>query len=607
MMGPEKKATYQITLEPIGTKISVDQDTSILDAARRAGVEIVAVCAGNGTCGTCKCHPISGKFSKVNSAEQTKLLSGEIDSGVRLACQTRVLSDSTVQFPPESLSTLQRVQLEGTQNEIPVHPAVRRLEVTLPQSSYSSKSRIQQIQDLLKTKHHIHITIPEKLSPLLFAMISPDPGRVSVIVRENELITFLPPESQMYGFAVDVGTTKIAGYLVDLQTGHTLSSGGITNPQIAYGEDVISRIRYIDEQPDGKTILQKIVVEGLNTLLEDLCRKESISINQVVDCVIVGNTAMHHILAGFPVHSLGTAPYNALVVNSMCFPAKEIGLSVLEGVQIYLPPNIAGFVGGDHVAMLLATDFPNQTRTALALDIGTNTEISLIHEGQHFSCSCASGPAFEGAHIRNGLRAVPGAIERVLIEAGTIQLQTIQNKPAIGICGSGILDAVAEMRKENLIDERGTFVRADPRLVLRDGRPEFVLAREKINGAEKEIGLNRKDVNEVQLAKAAIRSGIEVLMKKARISPSEIDLFLVAGAFGTYLDPKNAVRIGMFPKLPPEKFHQVGNAAGSGAREMLVSTLKRAEAEKIAGRIEYVELTTAEGYADIFMEAIRLS
>jgi uncharacterized 2Fe-2S/4Fe-4S cluster protein (DUF4445 family) len=408
------------------------------------------------------------------------------------------------------------------------------------------------------------------------------------------------------GYAVDIGTTKIAGYLVDLQTGQTLASGGVINPQVAYGEDVISRIKYTNEYPQGAEILQKMLVQAINDLLTDLCQQIGTTPDQIVDSVMVGNTAMNHLLAGLPVHSLGTAPYTPASTQAMHFPAGKVGITIAKNAYVYMPPNIAGFVGGDHIAMLLATDAGHRGKTVVALDIGTNTEISLIHQGQHFACSCASGPAFEGAHIRNGLRAISGAIERVFIDKDGVKIQTINNIPAIGICGSGILDTVAEMRRENLIDSRGTFNKTDTRLNISEGLVEFVLVPAQKSGNGQEIAINRKDVNEIQLAKAAIRSGIEVLMKHAHIEVDDVDLFLVAGAFGTYLDIKNILRIGMFPSIPFERFQQVGNAAGAGARELLLSNKKRVEAEQMVKLIEYLELTTVRDYQDIFMDAIRL-
>jgi uncharacterized 2Fe-2S/4Fe-4S cluster protein (DUF4445 family) len=603
----EDNDQYWVTLEPIGRRVRVESNTSILGASQQAGIEVTAVCGGNGSCGMCKVRPISGDFSPLCEDEIDQLQKSEINSGLRLACSTQILSDCTIQIPPESLATLQRLQLESVNNNFEVDPVVKRVEITLPlRDGIENLSDIEKVRKILEADGNGMAEIPLNLIPVLQKIIKEHNGNASIVLNNFGLIAAISPDDKLLGYAVDIGTTKIAGYLVDLQTGQTLASGGVINPQVAYGEDVISRIKYTNEHPQGAEILQKMLVQAINDLLTDLCQQIGTTPDQIVDSVMVGNTAMHHLLAGLSVHSLGTAPYTPASIQAMHFPAGKVGITIAKNAYVYMPPNIAGFVGGDHIAMLLATDARHRGKTVVALDIGTNTEISLIHQGQHFACSCASGPAFEGAHIRNGLRAISGAIERVFIDKDGVKIQTINNIPAIGICGSGILDTVAEMRRENLIDSRGTFNKTDTRLNISEGLVEFVLVPAQKSGNGQEIAINRKDVNEIQLAKAAIRSGIEVLMKHAHIEVDDVDLFLVAGAFGTYLDIKNTLRIGMFPSIPFERFQQVGNAAGAGARELLLSNKKRVEAEQIVELIEYIELTTVRDYQDIFMDAIRL-
>ncbi len=603
----DENAQFWVTLEPVGRRVRVGVNTSILSATQQAGIEVTAVCGGNGSCGMCKVKPISGKFSPLSEVEIEQLQNSEINTGLRLACCTQILSDCTVQIPPESLATLQRLQLESFNNHFEIDPVVERVEISLSiRDGIEYLSDMENVRKILETNGIRSAEIPLNFIPGLQKIIIENNGNASIVLNKFGIITVISPDQQLLGYAVDIGTTKIAGYLVDLQTGKTLVSNGVINPQVAYGEDVISRIKYSDEHSQGAELLQKILVQAINDLLADLCRQIGITSDQIVDCVMVGNTAMHHLFTGLPVHSLGTAPYTPASLQAMNFPASKAGITIAKNAYIYLPPNIAGFVGGDHIAMLVATDARHRDKTVIALDIGTNTEISLIHRGKHYSCSCASGPAFEGAHIRNGVRAISGAIEKVFIDKDSVKIQTINNIPAVGICGSGILDTVAEMLKENLIDSRGTLNKADDRLDYSGEMVEFMLVPPENSGTGQEIAINRKDINEIQLAKAAIRSGIEVLLKNAHIKPDEVELFLVAGAFGTYLDLKNTLRIGMFPPIPFERFQQVGNAAGSGARELLVSNKKRLEAEKMVESIEYIELTTVQDYQNIFMDAIRL-
>jgi uncharacterized 2Fe-2S/4Fe-4S cluster protein (DUF4445 family) len=597
----------ELTIEPSGRRLTLPAGANLLQAAREAGLSVNAVCGGNGTCGSCKVKLISGDYSPITAKETAMRQNGSLPADERLACLTTALSDGKIHFEPESLASAQRLQLEGEVNTIPLNPAVKRLDVDLSTDFSGQKlSAAESVRETLKINGYLHTDLPEALIPRLTRLLEDHSQKAALVLNGHQLVTALPPDQHMLGLAVDLGTTKLAAFLVDLETGQTLASGGALNPQVAYGEDVISRIQFADEHQDGAATLQKAVVEGLNILTAELTAKVGLTPAAIVDGVIAGNTAMHHLLAGLPVHNLGTAPYHPSQVEAMVFAASEIVLKLADNAFIYLPPNIAGFVGGDHIAMLLATRARHTLKTVLALDIGTNTEISLLHKGRHLACSCASGPAFEGAHIRSGLRAIPGAIERVFIEGSEVKLQTIEDQPAVGICGSGILDAVAELRRNDLIDHRGAFNKQDERLVMRDGQPEFVLISAERSATQHTIALNRQDVQEIQLAKAAIRSGIEVLLREADCSAEEVDLFLVAGAFGTYLDLTNCQRIGMFPEIPLKRFKQVGNAAGSGARELLLSTDKRAEAESMLEKIEYIELTTVKDYVEFYMDAIGL-
>jgi len=322
--------------------------------------------------------------------------------------------------------------------------------------------------------------------------------------------------------------------------------------------------------------------------------------------VVVGNTVMHHLFAGLTVAQLGIAPFVPVVSEQMEIPAAQVGLSLSPGATVYLPPNLAGYVGADHVAMLLGIGIERSPRTVLAIDIGTNTEISLAYQGRILSCSCASGPAFEGAHIRHGMRAAQGAIERVRIIDGKVCTHTIGEVPPVGICGSGILDAVSEMLAAKLLDKRGNFRKDSPFAPESTNQVGFVLAPAAMTGHGSDIVVTRQDVNEIQLAKAAIRVGIEVLLNEAGLDHRRIDEIVIAGAFGSYLDVRSAIGVGMVPPLPPERFRQVGNAAGTGARQMLLSSERRRMAEEIARSVKYVELTSHPAFSEWFTRELRL-
>lgn len=396
-----------------------------------------------------------------------------------------------------------------------------------------------------------------------------------------------------HGLAVDLGTTKLAAYLVALESGETVARAGAMNPQIAFGEDVISRILHAGQSDSAAGELQGILVEALNHLLEEMCAEAQVSTERVLDAVLVGNTVMHHLAAGLPVEGLGRAPFSPATREALSLPAAGLGLALGPGAQVYLPPVIAGYIGADHLSMLLACGAGEAGGNLIALDIGTNTEISLAAGGRITCCSCASGPAFEGAHIQEGMRAAPGAIERARWSDGRVLWQTIDDRPPVGLCGSGILDAVAALLDGGL---------AGPSGALTGGGSGFVLVPAAETGHGRDIMVTRKDVHEIQLAKSAIRAGIETLLGEVGLGTGQIDEFVVAGAFGTYLDLRSALRTGMFPPLPLERFRQVGNAAGVGAREMLVSLERRRQAEALAARIGYVELSTHPAFTSLFMK-----
>jgi uncharacterized 2Fe-2S/4Fe-4S cluster protein (DUF4445 family) len=319
--------------------------------------------------------------------------------------------------------------------------------------------------------------------------------------------------------------------------------------------------------------------------------------------VVVGNTAMHHLFLRLPVKQLVLSPFVPAISQALEVKAGELGLNIAAGAYVHLLPNIAGFVGADHVAMLLATDAWQAKETTVALDIGTNTEVSLIHKGKIATTSCASGPAFEGGHIRHGMRAATGAIERLHIDGSEIHYQTIGGAPPVGICGSGMLDALAQLYVAKVIDEGGKITDSRCRVRIAKGQREFVLVGKEERKGRSPITITQHDVRELQLAKAAIRTGIQLLLETSGCSEDDVRRVIIAGAFGTYIDISSAVAIGMLPPLPLSHFRQVGNAAGMGAKLALISLRSRAEAEAIASRVIYIELAGTASFQPTFMQA----
>ncbi len=600
-----------VDLEPIGRRAIIAPGMSLLDAARAAGVDIIAVCGGVGACAKCRVRLIGGELTPPTAIETRTFGADELAAGYRLACQAHPLGDVKVDIPPSSLSTPQRLQVEGQESVIAVDPLVVPVDVTLvPPTLHDLRADTVRITDALAEQGLSSLAFSQPVLRDLSERIRRQDWHVRLALRKQdhgaEVVGALPLDRPLLGLAVDIGTTKMAAYLLDLASGRTLAKGGLMNPQIAYGEDVISRIAYANRHADGLHLLQARLMEGLNTLLEQLCQEAHATREQVVEAVVVGNTVIHHLFAGLPVRQLGESPYIAAVSEALNICACHLGLELAGGAKVYLPPNIAGYVGADHVAMLLATDAWRATKPTIALDIGTNTEISLAVEGHLLSCSCASGPAFEGAHIYAGMRAAPGAVEYMQILGDEVRLQTIGNKPAVGICGSGILDVIAELRAAGIIERTGRFRAGHPRLIPWEGGGAFLLASAAETGNGQDLMVTRRDVHEIQLAKGAIRAGVEVLLLEAGLTAQDIDTFIVAGAFGTYLDLESAIRIGMFPPLPLARFKQVGNAAGTGARQMLISAAQRRLAEQIGERVRYVELTIHPSFTKIYMDALYL-
>jgi uncharacterized 2Fe-2S/4Fe-4S cluster protein (DUF4445 family) len=605
------KTEYIVNFQPIGRRVPIIHGNSLLNAAQGAGIDIASICGGVGSCDICKIRLIDGSLSEPTLEEKAIFTENELLSGYRLACQAYPQSDLTIEIPPESLTAPQRLQVEGQSQTIKMKPAVIPIDLDIPEPTITDlRSDTIRVHDAL-FQAGVNLPIEFRIPVLedVSAILRKYQWHVTLAMRKGSVVAVLPNSTPLFGLAVDVGTTKLAAYLCDLSTGSILAKAGAMNPQTSFGEDVISRISYSNNVPNGRKTLQSRLIETLNQLILDLCFQAGdgnhpITSDQIVEAVVVGNTVMHHLFAGLPVSQLGVAPYVPAVSEKLEIEACGIGLNIAPGANIYLPPNIAGYVGADHVAMLLATGIWSTQKTTIALDIGTNTEISLVHHDQIISCSCASGPAFEGAHIQAGMRAAPGAIERAQIILGELRIQTIDNIPPIGICGSGILDAIACMYQMGALDHRGSFLSAHPSVRQSDHKYEFLLVDHSKSGNGQDLLITRKDVNEIQLAKGAIRTGIEVLLEVAGIPADAIEEFIIAGAFGTYINIPSAIQIGMFPSIPINRFRQVGNAAGAGARQMLLSVEQRSLAEEIAKRVGYVELSTYPNFTNIFSKSL---
>lgn len=610
-----------IDFEPIGRRGECLAGSTLLDCARRLGVDLVNLCGGTGSCGRCKVQILTGEVSPPSPDEEAFLSPVELASGYRLACRTVPLTGCKVRVPAESLTTPQRTQVEGEETLVIPEPVVYTCLVEIPPPSlHDLRSDAGRVLDVLHDLQgdlnpaQVRTTDLDALRQLS-GQLREHGWQIRVGIRGDELVAVLPPTHKPLGLAVDLGTTKIAGYLVDLESGQTLAAQGIMNPQIAYGEDLIARLGFARDTPEQAAQMQDLVVTALNRMVTELCAEAGADRLRIAEAVVVGNTAMHHLLLQLPVAQLVEAPYLPAVQRALDVKARDLGLQIAPGAYVHLLPIVAGYVGADHVAMLLAAGVHQAEGAVLALDIGTNTEVCLANNGRLTSLSCASGPAFEGAHIQHGMRAAEGAIEYLRIVDGGLEYQTIGRAPAVGLCGSGILDTLAQLYRAGIVDDRGRM--RDHARVRGEGRVrEFVIVAEEEamgparlqeeQGKPTAITFTQKDVREVQLAKGAMRTGIEVLLRTAGLAEQEIDQVIIAGAFGTYIDVESAISIGMLPPLPLDRFRQVGNAAGVGAKLTLISASKRAEAQVLARRVGYVELATIPNFSQVFAQSMYL-
>jgi uncharacterized 2Fe-2S/4Fe-4S cluster protein (DUF4445 family) len=605
----------EVILDPDGRRVELAAGQTLMEAGRqlaeRGQTAIEAPCGGKGHCGQCRVIVRNGDVTPPNKTEKAFIGTSDLDKGVRLACQCAALGPVRVQIPPETMSAVPHLQISGGDVPVAIDPPVRRFTVRLrPTTRQHPFSLWRQIEQTMAASHHVR-----QLNVASSLIRTHDPTAtdttVAVILRGRKVTGLHPAEGPLpplLGMAVDLGTTKVAGYLVDLESGRLLASEGVMNPQTGLGADVISRLTHANGHPDNAAELSRLARDCIRHLALTLTRRIGAALTCIEQVVVAANTAMHHLLLQWPVRQLGFSPYLPASTAPMAVSTRELDLDFARNAMIYLLPPLAGYVGGDHLAMILATRIYEAQAVTLGLDIGTNTEIVLACNGRLYSCSCASGPAFEGAQIRQGVRAVPGAVHAVRMDTdGRAILETIAGKPPVGLCGSGVVDAVAELVRIGTINPLGRLDRRHPRVQIAalNGEPRFVLAGADSVKGGRMLCLGQKDIAAIQLAKAAVGAGTSALMAAAGITPGDIERVVIAGAFGTHLNLKSAIGIGLLPGLPLQCFSQVGNAAGTGARMVLVSESERHRAETLGRRIEYIELGGNSKFQQWFSQSLR--
>jgi len=606
-----------LVFQPYGKRLKATAGKNLLEAAREIGINLNSVCGGRGVCGKCRVIIRSGKenISPPSDAERRHLSEDDLNYGFRLACQSLIESSGVIviEIPYESQVDKQRLLLRGLETTVSLSPAVKRITVHLEEPSLVDvKSDADRLIGTIEADAGLELRLDYETLKQLPHILRKNNWAVTVMVwKDQEIISVGSPVSiNLYGLAVDIGTTKLAAYLVNLSSGKIVAVASRMNPQIVFGEDVISRIFFIMQDKENLAKLQHAVIDDINWLISEACQNAGASPGEIYDMTVAGNTAMHHIFLGVPPNYVSLMPYPAALQSPLDVKARELGVNINRGAYVHVLPTIAGFVGGDAVADVLATGVYDTVDLTMLIDIGTNTEIVLGSKDRFMACSCASGPAFEGAHIRHGMRAISGAIEHVWIDPKTFDVgyKTIDDERPRGLCGSAVIDITAEMLKAGVIDHSGRFNMklGTPRLRNDEKSAEFVIAWKEETAIKSDIAVTQADIREVQLAKAAVYTGASILMRHMKVAYQDIRKVFLAGAFGNYVDPQSARVIGMYPEVPLERVQFVGNTAGSGARMALLSVDARKAAEKIAERVGYLELGADPDFQNEFLKATYL-
>lgn len=605
---------FEIVFRPECKRVFAAPRKNLLDIAKSVGVDLTSICGGQCKCGKCKVIIEKGRENAgaITRAEKSNFSSTELSIGYRLACCINVLGPLTVRVPEESRIGLQRLQIEGIETPVKLEALIKKCFLQLPLPTLQDqRSDLDRLLDEISVQYGLkNLKVHHDLLKVLPLVLRSSGWKLTVVIWSDEKLIGIEASDtteRKIGFAVDIGTTKLAGYLLNLNSGKVIAAGSLTNPQLIYGDDIITRISYAMKGSEEQEELQRTVVSGINQLLTDLCKKTGISSEEIYEATAVGNGAMHHMFLGLCPKYLALSPYTPVLRESVNIDAKKIGLKVNQNGNVYILPLIAGFVGADAVALVLATEIYKRNKVCIAFDIGTNTEVILGNRERILACSCASGPAFEGGHIKYGMMAETGAIEKVKIDSESfdVEYQTVDHAEPRGICGSGLIDILAEMLKSGIMDVSGTIRSKSnsSRLRLGEAGPEFVLAWERETSIKKDIVITQKDVRELQLAKGAIHAGAITLMKKYGVTEKDIDKVFLAGAFGSYVDPVSGMMVGMYPEMDLEKLRIVGNAAGTGARIALLSKRARKTAEELSKRAEYIELSAEPSFSTEFLNS----
>ncbi len=658
-----------LIFQPSGRRGVVQKGITLIEASRRLGVDIETLCGEKKVCGKCKVRIEEGRFEKYGISskrahsgtwqeEESKFINAEDrEAGYRLGCVATVLGDILVFVPEESRAGKQVVSKAARDIHIDHDPAVKLYYVELDKPSFEEPTGdFERICGQLERQYDLKdLQIDLFTLRQLPTVLREGDWKVTVSIwMDQEFIRVRPGKVEdIYGLAIDVGTTTVAGYFCNLRTMEVVDTVSLMNPQCKYGEDVMSRITFHMMNPDGLDRMHNDIIEGLNWLIDQAIKNTHppkkkkkkkkgeegpdeyvevleegkaylrLSREDIEDITLGGNTVMHHIFLNLNPEHVGLAPFPPVIHHSLDIKARDLGIKINPAAYIFVLSNEAGFVGADNVGVLIAEEPYKKEENALIIDIGTNGELVLGNRHKLISSSCATGPALEGAQIAFGMRAAPGAIERISIDPETKavdykvigrdawrQYSEPREMKAKGICGSGILDLLAELYRSGVVAKSGAFnkkaLKNHPRFRMNPDskQPEFIRAWAEESSIDKDIVITQKDVRQIQLAKGALYAGCKLMMR--RMGLEKVDKVKIAGAFGTHVDREKALVMGLFPDCDIKKITSVGNAAGDGCRAALLNRKKREEANWVSRNVEYIELTVEKDFQNQFMEALQI-
>lgn len=580
--------------------------------ARLLSLGLSYPCGGQGRCGSCRVRITAGAPTP-SSAELRALSADELRDGERLACQCILNQDTEVVIPGASRLIEPKILTASGQAEFPLDPAVVKFLV------HAEAPTVEQPLADLEIVRQLLPDNSGRLRALSLAFLRNLPfalregtWRATVTECDGTLVDVEPGDAttQVHGISIDLGTTTVAASIHSLRNGTQLALTARMNPQVMMGEDVISRINRTFRNPDGLRELQALIAGCINGMMRTLCHAAAVPIRTVYEITVAGNAVMNHLLLGVPPENIGLAPYTPVYRTAPPVRATDLGIDGNPEARLCVLPNIGGFVGGDTVAGLLVTDFAHATDTALFIDIGTNCEVVLVHEGRMLAASAPAGPALEGACIEFGMRAEPGAIDDFILDGNAPEVHTIDGQPARGLCGSGLVHAIAALRDAAVLRSDGRFTPITSPSGLRmdrdaAGLPRILLAARE-DGAERDVWLTQKDVREFQLARAAITSAWKTLCEIAGVEPDNVRRVFVAGAFGNYIRPEAALSLGLTPSGRGVAVSYIGNSSLEGARKVLLNREARALANRLPDLVQFVELAGRESFDELFAMELAL-